>query len=147
MRVKNYPKQRLTIKDKRKVEPNPEDLSRIERERETTEAVKRRFSPPAPATDFAVPVASGPAHDVISWARDNGLPLIVTTPATDVLHTQVDLSGPAALVVGSEKHGVDDQMLAAADQLIRIPMAGVVNSLNVSVASGVCLYEALRQRS
>ena len=98
-------------------------------------------------TVFAVPVASGPAHDVISWARDNGLPLIVTTPATDVLHTQVDLSGPAALVVGSEKHGVDDQMLAAADQLIRIPMAGVVNSLNVSVAAAIVLYEAVRQRA
>ena len=74
VRIKNYPEQRLTIKDKRKVEPNPDDLARIERERETTEAVKRRFSPPAPATDFALP-ASGPLSSRFGLRRVfNGLP-------------------------------------------------------------------------
>jgi len=53
--VKNYPEQRLTIKDKRKVEPNSDDLARIEREQKVTEAIKRQFSATAPATDFILP--------------------------------------------------------------------------------------------
>jgi len=53
--IKNYPEQRLTIKDQRKVEPNAADLARIEREQAVTAAVKRQFSPFAPATDFAQP--------------------------------------------------------------------------------------------
>lgn len=59
VRIKNYPEQRLTIKDKRKVEPSPEDLARIEREKEVTDAIKRRFSTPAPDTGFTQP-AAGP---------------------------------------------------------------------------------------
>ena len=59
VRGKAYPEQRLTIKDKRKVEPNANDLARIAREREVTDAVKRRFSDGMPNTHFALP-ASGP---------------------------------------------------------------------------------------
>ena len=74
VRVKNYPEQRLTIKDKRKVEPNPDDLARIEREKEVTEAVKRKFSATAPLTDFALP-ASGPLSSRFGLRRIfNGLP-------------------------------------------------------------------------
>lgn len=74
VRVKNYPEQRLTIKDKRKVEPNPDDLARIEREKAVTEAVKRQFSTPAPQTDFALP-ANGPLSSRFGLRRIfNGLP-------------------------------------------------------------------------
>ena len=74
VQIKNYPEQRLTIKDKRKVEPNPEDLARIEREKQTTDAIKRRFSASAPATDFALP-ASGPLSSRFGLRRIfNGLP-------------------------------------------------------------------------
>ena len=74
IQIKNYPEQRLTIKDKRKVEPNPEDLARIEREKQTTDAIKRRFSASAPATDFALP-ASGPLSSRFGLRRIfNGLP-------------------------------------------------------------------------
>src|SRR5574343_995223 len=55
--IKNYPEQRLTIKDKRKVEPSPEDLARIEREQKITEAVKKRFSDGQPDTALAQPSA------------------------------------------------------------------------------------------
>lgn len=72
--IKNYPEQRLTIKDKRKVEPNPDDLARIEREQKITEAVKRQFSPAAPATAFALP-AKGPLSSRFGLRRIfNGLP-------------------------------------------------------------------------
>lgn len=74
VRVKNYPEQRLTIKDKRKVEPNPDDLARIERETTITEAVKRNFSATAPLTDFALP-ANGPLSSRFGLRRIfNGLP-------------------------------------------------------------------------
>jgi murein DD-endopeptidase MepM/ murein hydrolase activator NlpD len=74
VQIKNYPEQRLTIKDKRKVEPNPDDVARIEREQKTTDAIKRRFSDNAPATDFALP-ASGPLSSRFGLRRIfNGLP-------------------------------------------------------------------------
>ena len=60
---------------------------------------------------------------------------------------QVDLKGPVALVLGAEGDGMRQLTRKTCDELVSIPMAGAVESLNVSVASGVCLYEALRQRS
>jgi len=59
---------------------------------------------------------------------------------------QVDLKGPTALVLGAEGGGMRQLTRKTCDQLVSIPMKGAVESLNVSVASGVCLYEALRQR-
>ena len=59
---------------------------------------------------------------------------------------QVDLKGPTALVLGAEGAGMRQLTRKTCDQLVSIPMKGGVESLNVSVASGVCLYEALRQR-
>jgi 23S rRNA (guanosine2251-2'-O)-methyltransferase len=66
--------------------------------------------------------------------------------ATETLF-QVDLKGPVALVLGAEGDGMRQLTAKTCDQLVRIPMMGAVESLNVSVASGVCLYEAVRQRS
>ena len=59
---------------------------------------------------------------------------------------QVDLKGPTALVLGAEGEGMRQLTRKTCDELVSIPMKGGVESLNVSVASGVCLYEALRQR-
>jgi 23S rRNA (guanosine2251-2'-O)-methyltransferase len=60
---------------------------------------------------------------------------------------QSDLRRPLALVLGAEGEGMRQLTRKTCDELVRIPMAGAVESLNVSVASGVCLYEAMRQRS
>ncbi|MDP3374831.1 MAG: 23S rRNA (guanosine(2251)-2'-O)-methyltransferase RlmB [Hydrogenophaga sp.] len=60
---------------------------------------------------------------------------------------QVDLKGPTALVLGAEGEGMRQLTRKTCDELVSIPMQGAVESLNVSVASGVCLYEALRQRT
>ena len=59
---------------------------------------------------------------------------------------QADLTGPLALVMGSEGEGMRRLTRETCDQLVRLPMAGQVESLNVSVATGICLYEAVRQR-
>ena len=60
---------------------------------------------------------------------------------------QADFRGPTALVLGAEGDGMRQLTAKTCDQLVSLPMCGAVESLNVSVASGICLYEALRQRS
>ncbi|GAA6526078.1 RNA methyltransferase [Intrasporangium sp. DVR] len=98
-------------------------------------------------TLFAVPVASATTPEALAWLESNAVTLVVTTPETGLLHTDVDYTGRVAIAVGSEKHGADDALLAAADRRVRIPMRGRANSLNVSVAAAVVLYEAVRQRA
>ncbi|QIM22240.1 RNA methyltransferase [Phycicoccus sp. HDW14] len=98
-------------------------------------------------TVFTVPVAAAPLPEVLGWLRDRGLRLVATTPDTEVLHTAVDWRGGVAIAVGTEKTGLTDAALAAADERVRIPMAGRVNSLNAGVSAAVVLYEAVRQRS
>jgi 23S rRNA (guanosine2251-2'-O)-methyltransferase len=68
--------------------------------------------------------------------------------ADDAQHSlyDIDLTGPTALVLGAEGTGLRQLTARTCDELVRLPMAGAVESLNVSVASGVCLYEAVRQR-
>ena len=66
--------------------------------------------------------------------------------ATQTLY-QADFKGPVALVLGAEGDGMRQLTAKTCDQLVSIPMLGEVESLNVSVASGICLYEAVRQRS
>jgi tRNA (guanosine-2'-O-)-methyltransferase len=64
-----------------------------------------------------------------------------------VPYTDVDLARPVAIVFGSESEGISEEALAFADRIVRIPMLGMVQSLNLSVSVAVILYEALRQRS
>jgi len=99
--VKSYPEQRLTIKDKRKVEPDPDDLARIEREREITEAIKRRFSDAAPATDFMLP-ATGPLSSRFGLRRVfNGQPRNPHAGLDVAVGTGAPVKAPAAGVVAN----------------------------------------------
>jgi 23S rRNA (guanosine2251-2'-O)-methyltransferase len=78
--------------------------------------------------------------------QDQGVWLIGTAGEADATLYQADFKGPVALVMGAEGKGMRRLTREHCDQLINIPMLGHVDSLNVSVATGVCLYEALRQR-
>ncbi len=83
---------------------------------------------------------------VLELLKQRGIWLIGTAgEASTSLHQQ-DLSGPLALVMGAEDKGMRRLTREACDALIHIPMRGVVESLNVSTATAVCLFEALRQR-
>lgn len=78
--------------------------------------------------------------------KDRGLWLVGTDGAADRTLYDVDLAGPVALVLGSEGEGLRRLTRECCDQRVAIPMAGAVESLNVSVAAGVALFEAVRQR-
>lgn len=97
-------------------------------------------------TVFAVPVASAGSDEVLDWLRERDIAIVVTTPHTDLAYTGVDLTGPTAIVVGAEKHGVSDAWLAAARHRVMIPMSGRANSLNVATSAAILTYESLRQR-
>ncbi|MEK7949692.1 23S rRNA (guanosine(2251)-2'-O)-methyltransferase RlmB [Luteolibacter soli] len=76
-----------------------------------------------------------------------GLWLVGTTDHTDKLIYDLDLKGPLALILGAEEKGMRRLTEENCDFLAKIPMAGKVECLNVSVSAGVCLFEAVRQRS
>ncbi len=78
--------------------------------------------------------------------RSSGVWLIGTAGETNRELYQTDLTGPLAIVMGAEGRGLRRLTRESCDLLVKIPMTGVVESLNVSVATAVCLYEALRQR-
>ena len=98
-------------------------------------------------TVFAVPVASAPSAEVADWLRRSAVTIVVATPDAPTLVTDLDLTGPTAIVVGAEHAGVSSQLRQAADLTAALPMAGRVNSLNVAASAAVLLYEAVRQRT
>ena len=90
------------------------------------------------------PVAS--LSRVLGWLHDYGVRCIGTSDQSDQDLFDADLGGPVALVMGREQSGLSKAVAANCDALVRLPMRGVVTSLNVSVATGICLYEIVRQR-
>jgi RNA methyltransferase, TrmH family len=97
-------------------------------------------------TLFTVPLAIGSTAETIAWLRHNAIRKVATTPDTDTLIWDADLRGPVAIVVGAEQYGLTDAWIDAADVGVRIPMAGMADSLNAAMAAGLALFEAVRQR-
>jgi TrmH family RNA methyltransferase len=97
-------------------------------------------------TVFTVPVAVAIAADVASWLGERGVRVVATRVDADRLYVDADLTGPVAIVLGSEAEGVSATWRTPGVEAVRLPMAGVADSLNVSVAAAVLLYEAWRQR-
>lgn len=81
------------------------------------------------------------------YLKQSGFQVVGATEKSDSLMYGVDFRQPTALVMGSEGKGISDAVLALCDVQARIPMAGEIGSLNVSVATSVLLFEAVRQRS
>jgi len=92
-------------------------------------------------------VTVGNLNRVIGWLADYGIRAIGTSDKADSSLYEADLSGSLALVMGREQSGLSKSIASRCDTLVSLPMQGVVSSLNVSVATGVCLYEIARQRA
>ncbi|MFC7526570.1 23S rRNA (guanosine(2251)-2'-O)-methyltransferase RlmB [Parapedobacter sp. GCM10030251] len=80
------------------------------------------------------------------FLQESGIQLVAYTEKTDRSLYEIDYTVPTALILGSEEQGISDELVRIADHLAKIPMAGSIASLNVSVSAGVGLYEVVRQR-
>lgn len=97
-------------------------------------------------TLFTVPVAETKGDETLNWLKQNKIAIVAATPSATKEFTDVDLSGPIAIAVGTEQLGLSERWMNEADIQVRIPMNGVADSLNVAMATTLLLYEALRQR-
>jgi RNA methyltransferase, TrmH family len=97
-------------------------------------------------TVFTVPVATGTADEVAGWLRERGVRIVASRVDAARLHVDANLRGPVAVVLGNEATGLSDAWQADDVEAVRLPMAGTADSLNVSAAAAVLLYEAWRQR-
>lgn len=95
---------------------------------------------------FSVPLVVAESREVQAWLRQNGIRTAATTPHTENIYTKTDLTGPLAVIMGSEQYGLSEFWMKNADVLVRIPMAGQADSLNVAMATIITLFEAVRQR-
>lgn len=83
----------------------------------------------------------------VEFLQDSGIRVIAASEKGKDNYFESDFNGPLAIVMGSEEDGVSNDLIRCADELLKIPLMGTISSLNVSVACGVMLYEAIRQRS
>ena len=111
----------------------------------------------APMTETVQKISCGGAEDVpfvqvtnlartMRDLKKRGIWFVGTAHQSDKIIYEVDLKGPLAVVMGSEEKGMRRLTRELCDFLVKIPMSGKVENLNVSVATGICLFEAVRQR-
>ncbi len=98
-------------------------------------------------TVFSVRVARASNQEAWDFLRDRGIRVYATSPTGDRLYTEAKLTEPTAFVFGSEQQGLSAFWQTRAEGLLRLPMRGKGDSLNVSVSTAVLLYETLRQRT
>lgn len=95
---------------------------------------------------FTVPVATCSSSDCIEWLKQNHVNILTAQLQDSHLYYDTDMTGPTAIIMGTEATGLTPQWRNAADAHIRIPMLGRLDSLNVSVSAAILLFEATRQR-
>jgi 23S rRNA (guanosine2251-2'-O)-methyltransferase len=106
----------------------------------------------------AVKTSAGALHSVpvskvkslvnaIRFLKESGIRVVAASEKSAFLYTSATMSGPLAIVMGSEESGISPSILNMADEQVRIPLYGKIESLNVSVAAGLMIYEACRQKN
>jgi 23S rRNA (guanosine2251-2'-O)-methyltransferase len=106
----------------------------------------------------AVKTSAGALHSVpvskvkslvtaIRFLKESGIKIVAASEKSVQLYTSASMKGPLAIVVGSEESGISPSILNMADEQVRIPLYGKIESLNVSVAAGLMIYEACRQKN
>ncbi|WP_303918775.1 23S rRNA (guanosine(2251)-2'-O)-methyltransferase RlmB [Draconibacterium sediminis] len=106
----------------------------------------------------AVKTSAGAIHNIpickttnlyhtVRFLKDSGIKVVAATEKGDKLYTDAEMKSPLAIVMGSEDTGVSAQILKLADEQLKIPILGQIESLNVSVSAALMIYEAVRQRT
>jgi tRNA G18 (ribose-2'-O)-methylase SpoU len=97
-------------------------------------------------TMFSVPVVEATSEEALAWLKSRGFKILAATPHAQKLHFEVDLTGNVAIALGAEQYGLTAKWMDGAELRVRIPMLGLADSLNVSAAATILVYEAVRQR-
>jgi TrmH family RNA methyltransferase len=97
-------------------------------------------------TMFSVPIAEATSEEAIEFLVSRGFKILAATPHAEKLHSEVDLTGNVAIALGAEQYGLTAKWMDGAELRVRIPMLGLADSLNVSAAATILVYEAVRQR-
>ncbi len=95
---------------------------------------------------FTVPVISCESAEAIRWFKVHQVKIMTAALSASHWYHEADLKGAIALIMGTEATGLTAQWLEAADENIKIPMRGKIDSLNVSVSTAILVFEAMRQR-
>ena len=82
----------------------------------------------------------------ISFLKNSGLKIVAANEKAKITYTETQFNIPVAIIMGAEDKGISSQVLKVADEQVKIPIHGKINSLNVSVAAALMMYEAVRQR-
>ena len=98
------------------------------------------------ATEYMPIARVNNINDTIRELKDKGIWIVGTDGSADTIYYKQDLTGPIAIVVGSEGRGMNKLTMKNCDFLVKIPMMGKITSLNASVSGGIVLFEALKQR-
>lgn len=86
-------------------------------------------------------------RDAVQFLKDSGIKVVAATEKAAENYTSSSYVDPVAVLMGAEDVGISPELLKISDDLVRLPIFGTIQSLNVSVAAGVMLYEVIRQRS
>ena len=97
-------------------------------------------------TLFSIPVVESTTEEALAFLKTNNFKILAATPHAKVLHSAVDLTGSTAIAIGTEQYGLTQRWMEQAELRVRIPMLGQADSLNVSSATTILLFEAMRQR-
>ena len=97
-------------------------------------------------TLFSVPVVEASSEEALAFLKERGFTILAATPHAEKLHFEVDLTGSVAIAVGAEQYGLTAKWMDSASLRVRIPMLGLADSLNVSAAATILVFEAQRQR-
>lgn len=97
-------------------------------------------------TIFFMPVAEATTEEMFQWLEQRGIQSVAAVPRAEQEYTEIDMRGGTAIVVGAEDQGLSEEWIRGANQCVKIPMLGNNDSLNVSTAAAIMLYEAVRQR-
>lgn len=97
-------------------------------------------------TMFSVPIVEATGDEALSFLKSRGFKILAASPHAEKLHFEEDLTGNVAIALGAEQYGLTAKWMDGADLRVRIPMLGLADSLNVSAAATILVYEAVRQR-